>query len=600
MSNDIEDIKHRLNIVDVAQSYLHLKKMGAGWKGLCPFHQEKTPSFNVNEERQIFKCFGCNEAGDVFDFVQKMEHLTFPEVLQLLADRAGVILDRTKTPAIFAKEKDEKSRLYALNRLAAQVFHKILLEHPKAATARAYLEERGMTVATIKEFQLGYAPPAVRHTPPPLEQLLLQRGFRRSELTNAGSPERFANRLMFPLWDALGNPIGFTGRALAAEDQPKYLNTPETPIFKKGRILYPLHRAKEAIKRDQRSILVEGQMDVLLAHQLGTQATVATSGTALTSDHLVILRRYTPKVALAFDSDAAGIEATRKAILLAYDLEMEPLVIVLPAGVKDLGELALSDPLAWTAALDKALPAFTWQLETALKQVTDAASASGKKAIAAQLLPVLVRMRDPIERAHWIQLVARRLHVADRTIGEAIDRHIAKSANGEQRIAQRNPTPGVGVGPSPAAERLTPDGLLLGLLLYFPEHLVQVAAKIDLRDFMAESKEQRLAKAISICYTHQGQTERTAFEQAVKATLDAADRRWLDQVLAEIERLHAASDPAQIRAEIDAGLARLHTRQREALKGSMAERIAAAEGTGDRQAVQDLLKELQHMLKENP
>jgi DNA primase len=588
---DVDEVKQRLQIVDLVQSYLPLKKAGVSWKALCPFHQEKSPSFTVNQDRQTYKCFGCSEGGDAIDFVMKMEHLTFPEALQLLADRVGVVLDKRKTPIQYAQEKDEKSRLYHINRLAAEVFHKIFLEGKTAEAARKYLESRGLTEETIKTFKLGYAPAFARGVPSILERFLSQKGFTANERRQAGSPERFANRLIFPLWDTLANPIGFTGRTLDPNDQPKYLNTPETPLFKKSRVLYPLHRAKDGIKAAGRVVLVEGQMDVLLAHQLGTTEAVATSGTALTLEHLEILRRYTSRIVFAFDADPAGIEATRKAILLAYGLELEPAVVVLPDGYKDLGELALKDPAAWPVVLEKAQPAVTWQLEMTSRAVSEPSSAVGKKQIAAQVLPIIARVIDPIEQAHWTQVLARRLQVPERTIAEALTRkkkspHAAEASRGREDRVQAQPV-----------ERLTPEEMLLGLLLIHPDQLPSVVTRIEEKDFPIESRARHLAKAIAICYTQDNRESAEALLLGVKQHLDPTNHKWVDSLINQVEHLHQTSEHEVISEEIRAGFERLREKRLEGGKLRMAESIAAAEASGDRAAVQQLLKELQEMLK---
>ncbi len=596
--DDVNEVKRRINLVDLTQTYLPLRKAGSSWKGLCPFHQEKTPSFTVNIERQTFKCFGCNESGDAIDLVMKMEYLTFPEALQLLADRVGVILDKRKTPEQYSQEKDQKSRLYHINRLAAQVFHKILFDHPKATPARDYLTSRGLTDATIKAFGLGFAPAVERGTPSVLDRFLRARGFRSTESQQAGSPERFSNRIIFPLMDVLGNPIGFTGRALDSEDQPKYLNTPETPLFKKGRLLYPLDRAREAIKKNGRAIVVEGQMDVLLAHQLGTLETVATSGTALTADHLAILGRYTHRILFCFDQDAAGIEATRKAILLAYDLELEPFVVVLPENCKDLGELAITQPDRWQAEVTAAVPAVVWQLEIA-QRASSGNDVSGKKLVGKLILPVLDRIRDPIEQAHWMQVVARTLKLPERTINDALDRYRRllkeRSPTGDMASTAR-PSHPVPVSPGPP-KRTEPAELLLGLMLAYPEHLSSVIMRLEPKDFSSDAA-IHLAKAIAGVYTRTGATSGGQFLKVVKAELSKAEVKWLDNLLSDVEQLHGSSDHAAIVREIQAGFDRLKLKRTDAVKESVAKAIAAAEASGDRQEVQRLLKSFQQMLGE--
>lgn len=308
--DEVEEIKRRIDIVDLISSYLTVKKAGSNYKAICPFHQEKTPSFMVSAEKQIFKCFGCGEGGDIFTFIEKMENLEFPEALKMLADRAGVQLKRKK----FVPEegKDRKTRLYKINDLAARVFNKILTTHPSGRVALEYLKKRGINEQTINEFTIGYASSSRS-----MREFLLKKGFRPTELSEAGSPDRFFKRIIFPIRNRMGNTIAFTGRVIDPKLEPKYLNTPDTIIFHKGEVLYNLDQARGAIKQKNAVIVVEGQMDVISSHQAGVKNIVASSGTALTADHLQILYRYTPNIIFAFDSDSAGLLTAKKAYQMA-------------------------------------------------------------------------------------------------------------------------------------------------------------------------------------------------------------------------------------------------------------------------------------------
>ena len=222
--DEVEEIKRRIDIVDLISSYLTLQKAGSNYKALCPFHQEKTPSMMISPEKQIFKCFGCSEGGDIFSFVMKMENLEFPEALKMLADRAGVKLERRKFTA--EDKPDRKSRLFQINNLIARAFHQILMTHPAGQPAREYLQKRGLANQTIKEFMIGYAPSSRA-----MHQWLKKKNFTDEEIQNAGSPDRFFRRIIFPIRDVMGNVLGFTGRVLDSKQEPKYLNTPETNIF---------------------------------------------------------------------------------------------------------------------------------------------------------------------------------------------------------------------------------------------------------------------------------------------------------------------------------------------------------------------------------
>ena len=309
----IEEIKRRLDIVDVVGQTVDLKRAGKSFKGLCPFHAEKTPSFTVSPERGTFHCFGCGEGGDVFSFVQRRDNLDFREALQELANRAGVELERGSASRPDPAERAERDRLHALLSAAAD-FYRAELAGPRGGNARAYVESRGLTAETIDAFGLGYAEPSGRA----LERHLLAAGFTHEEAVKAGALgqaddgrtyDGFRDPLVFPIRDAEGRAIGFGGRALRADQQPKYLNSPQTELFDKGANLYALDRAAAAIREARRAIVVEGYMDALVAHQHGFRNVVATLGTAIGERHIQILRRLASEVVLALDADAAGVRA---------------------------------------------------------------------------------------------------------------------------------------------------------------------------------------------------------------------------------------------------------------------------------------------------
>jgi DNA primase len=348
--NEVEEIKAKIDIVDLLSNYLTLKKAGANWKSICPFHQEKTPSLMVSREKQIFKCFGCGAGGDIFEFIKLIEHLEFPEALKLLAERCGVTLEKRKP--LPGEAPDQKTKLFQINDLSARFFHKILLDHPVGQEALNYLKIRKINPQTIKNFLLGYAPQKEV-----LGNWLRTKGFTTQEIAQAGSPDRFRNRLIFPITNPLSKVIAFTGRILNPHDQPKYLNTPDTPIFHKSHVLYGLEKAKMAIKEKDQVILVEGQMDVISSYQAGITNVVASSGTALTEEHLKILSRYTPNIVFAFDQDSAGTEASKRAIDLAIKQDFNVRLAFLRE-VKDPGEAIEKDPQIFIEAIT-----LSWPLE---------------------------------------------------------------------------------------------------------------------------------------------------------------------------------------------------------------------------------------------
>ncbi len=412
-----DEIKQKIDIAELVGEYVALKPSGtAGFKGLCPFHAEKSPSFHVSSDRQIWHCFGCGEGGDCFSFVMRMEGMTFLEALVHLGKRAGVEVRRLPTT-----EGNVKARLNAVNDLAARYFHKVLLDSSKAAGARGYVASRGISPELVELFGLGYA----QGEWDALSLFLRTRGFSEGELVQAGVSlkkksgsgliDRFRDRLMIPLRDHHGNTVGFTGRVLPATDSttqqpndvsaPKYMNSPETPIYHKGSILFGLDLAKGAIREAGCVVIVEGNLDVVASHKGGVKQVVASSGTALTQDQLTRLKRYTQTVVFCFDADAAGFAAAKKGIGLARTLGLDVRAAILPDDVKDPDELVQKDIAAWQACVHASVPIMQFMIAVVtrgrdLRQIDD------KRAVAKELLPELSLMPSVVEREHWIQVVA--------------------------------------------------------------------------------------------------------------------------------------------------------------------------------------------------
>jgi DNA primase len=360
MTSPTIEIKEKLDIVEVVGSYLKLEKAGQNYKAKCPFHNEKTPSFFVSPKRNSFYCFGCGAKGDIFSFVEQFENLDFIGALKILAERAGVKLN------FESKEKrDEKERIFNCIDLASSFFEKNL---KKNKTALDYLHERGLSDETIKNWRIGFAEDAWHS----LEENLIASGFTKDEMMRAGVIksgeggkiyDTFRNRIMFPIFDNAKRVIAFSGRIFGDEkDVAKYLNSPETEIFKKSEVLYGLHVAKNGIRKLGFAILVEGQMDLLMSQQAGWENTVASSGTALTNDQLLILKRLTPNLIIAYDNDNAGIKASQKAFEMALAIGFNVKAIKTP-GDKDPADLILKDKDLWKKSIKEAkhIVAYAWQ-----------------------------------------------------------------------------------------------------------------------------------------------------------------------------------------------------------------------------------------------
>jgi DNA primase len=402
----VAEVKARLNIEDVISEYVQLKRAGQNYKGLSPFSSEKTPSFVVSPEKQIWHDFSSGRGGDVFTFVQEVEGLDFKGALELLARKAGVDLEQFRGGA--GQRKEDKERLYEVLELAAKFYQVQFQSKPEAV--QYIFKQRAFTKKTVLEFQLGYSPDNDRG----LTDFLLKKDFKETEIKNAGLAvvrrgnlgDMFRGRIMVPLHDPFGRVIGFTARLLADNpNAPKYINTPATPLYDKSRHIYGLHLAKKAIRDSKFSVLVEGNLDVIASHQAGQSNVVATAGTALTEQQLTALSRLSHDVRLAFDQDRAGLAAAERAIPIASKVKVDLGIITIP-GAKDPDELIRQDPKLWTAAVSKPQYAFDWLLERYAAEL-DLTTAQGKRKFSDILLTVVRQLGDQVEQDHYLSKIAQ-------------------------------------------------------------------------------------------------------------------------------------------------------------------------------------------------
>lgn len=422
MSSTVDKIKERLNIVDVVGSYVKLERAGINYKAPCPFHNEKTPSFFVSPARESYHCFGCNRGGDIFSFVQEIEGLDFLGSLKLLAERAGVEVE-----ALSPHVDEKQARLYKLLDEAARFFQHQLTKNP---AAQEYLTNRGLTAETISKFALGYIPNEWRL----LTEYLTKLNFTTEEMekvglvaeakTGAGIKgarhyDRFRGRIMFPLLDSTGRTVGFSGRLFpdAGRDEAKYINSPQTALYDKSRLLYGFHLAKVPIRRLNQAILVEGQMDLVLSHQAGLDNTVAVSGTALTETHLLNLKRLTPAVVMAFDQDLAGVNAARRAIDMALALGLEVRAAMIPTG-KDPADVIKENPAAWLEAVKDSKHVIDFYLAVLSGKGYD--SRALRLAVSKEVLPYIARLENAIDQAHFVNRVAQVLNLPEEPIWQEV------------------------------------------------------------------------------------------------------------------------------------------------------------------------------------
>ncbi|MFH1841107.1 MAG: DNA primase [Candidatus Shapirobacteria bacterium] len=425
MDNQLEEIKARVDLVELIQGYVPLKKAGRNFKGLCPFHGEKTPSFMVSPERQIFKCFGCNEGGDVFGFLMKIEGLSFGEALRELAKRAGITLKNYQPT-----DEDKRRQLYfEINHLAAEFYHYLLLSHPSGQIALNYILGRGVSKNSLEKFKIGFAPLGWDN----LQKFLVgKKAYLAKDLETLGLIsstargsyfDRFRGRLTFPLKDARGNICGFAGRlvpglSVQVHEEAKYVNTAETPLYHKSDLLFGWSEAVAEIRKADAAVLVEGELDMISSYQAGVKNTLAIKGSALTENQLRLLGRVTRNLILALDADAAGDAAARRGIELADQRDFS-LKIVQIEGGKDPDEVARKDPLLWQKLVKKAVPVYDYLLDS-LSRRFDPAAAEGKKRISLEFLAVLDRVSDAVVQAHYLKRLAQTIDTSEEVLNQQL------------------------------------------------------------------------------------------------------------------------------------------------------------------------------------
>ncbi|OGG04785.1 DNA primase [Candidatus Gottesmanbacteria bacterium RBG_16_52_11] len=422
--SDIDDVKSRLNIVDIVGAKVPLKKAGRNFKGLCPFHSEKTPSFIVSPDRQTFHCFGCGKGGSVIDFVMEYDRVDFSEALETLAATAGVTLTHRipDTP-----EGRIRQKIFEVNHLASEFYHYLMTKHDLGERARIYLKHRGVSDKTAKTFMLGYSPNGWEG----LYRYLTKKGYAAELLEKAGLVirsrsgrgmyDRFRGRIMFTLRDHRGNVVGFSGRMLDPDaKEAKYINTSETPVYIKGNVLYGLDVTKSAIQKENDCILTEGEFDVISSFQAGVANIVAVKGSALTDGHVALLRRFTERLTIAFDSDIAGDAASRRGIGIAEKAGLDIRVVVLPEN-QDPDEVVRANPGAFKKAVSAAVPIYDYFISSAVRRY-DRTAAFGKKKISTELLPEIAGIENPIIQAHYVKQVARVLDVSEDVVNEGMRR----------------------------------------------------------------------------------------------------------------------------------------------------------------------------------
>jgi len=501
ISDDIvSQVKRSADIVDVVGRYVALKKAGKSFKALCPFHAEKTPSFIVNPERQFFKCFGCGKSGDVFSFVGEHERVDFPEAVRIVAAAVGVPIPEKWERRAGGASRGLKARLYDLHAWAARFYARLFAQAPEAEAARAYMAKRGFDPATLEAWRIGYAPDSWDA----LGRAARAAGYTDAELVASGLVvpreggnghyDRFRQRVLFPIADPQGRVIAFGGRALA-DGEVKYINSPETPLFSKSRCLYGLGKARDAVIKGRRILVTEGYTDTLMCHQHGIAWAVATLGTALTRDHVGLLRRYADTVILLFDADAAGEAAVDRSLEVFADSDLDVRVPALTEGMDPCEFLSAEGPAAFVERLDAAKDLFEVKMDLACRR-HDMATTTGRARAADEMLRAVVQVSNPTKADILTDTVARRVG-ADR---EAVRRRLAALRKAARRAARSAPAQ------APAPDLDPVEKGILRCVLAANELVPSVLAHATLDDF----RDGRVRKILEQCvnlYDREGEID---------------------------------------------------------------------------------------------
>ncbi len=595
-SGTLDTVKERTDIVDLIGTAVQLRQTGRSFKGLCPFHNEKTPSFVVYPESQSYHCFGCGKSGDIFTYVMDTENLDFRDALKQLADRAGVQLESQMQQRRDPERDRERDQLVDLNERAAAFFSNVLWTSPSASDARAVLKRRGVDRRTAERFGIGFAPDSFDA----LKGHFLTRDVPEIDLVNAGlltrreedgrTWDRFRNRITFPIRNREGKAVGFGARAMG-DAQPKYLNTAQTAIFDKRSLLYALDKAYDSIRRLRSIVIVEGYMDAIAAHQFGYENVVASMGTALTPTQVSSIRRYVDRVYLALDSDAAGQLATLRGIssmresfvddervevlpgnMVRFErtLGAEIRVVLLPLG-KDPDDYIRSDPAGWPAALDASVPLVEYFLTQSLAGIEDSPTARAK-ALQDEAVPILREIGDPVVLSHYIAMTARLLRFRDTEVHAAVLR--GPSRRREERAPVRP-----NVLERPAAH--DPESYLVTLLLRYPHAARDQLSSID-RDDVLDTRHRLIIEALA-----SGQSE----VEILLANLDEEVASYARSLLAEQER-RGATFPLESSREIPVAVQRLAQRRYESRLRHVQSELQAATQAGDTVAVAEYVQRM--------
>jgi len=637
MDSQVDEIKLKLDVVDVISGYVRLTQSGANFKACCPFHNEKTASFVVSREKQIWHCFGCQKGGSIFDFVMEMEGVEFKEALRILAGKAGVALKKQNPKLI-----SQRNKVLDCLDSASRFFYQVLLKADQAEHARMYLKDRNVNDVTVDDFKLGYAP----DTWDALYNGLRKKGFYANDIEragliikkqNGGYYDRFRNRIMFPIKDINGNVVGFSGRVLPVIPPPtpplsrggakkfppyqggkqggfkdlgntpaKYINSPQTDVFDKSRIIYGLDKARNEMRKNNLAIIVEGQMDVIASHQAGVKNAAACSGTALTAEHIKIIKRYTNNIALCFDMDEAGKKAARRAVDIALQAEMNVKHISIPGG-KDPDECIRINAEDWKSAITNVKPFMDYYFKQILAGL-DVNNIEEKREAVRQILMLISKMNNKVEQIHYLQKLANETNVQ-----ESVLREILSLNKDKQRQYPRK------VGPQKSNLQRRDHGLqvaerVIAFGIAYFENFSYIADHLS-PEFLPDERLTYLYNQLIIYYTELQQKNPYLCDLKLDLSLfgqilidksgDVERKKYLDTLwflgkkeIDEFEDQGETFNGQKARLEIEKGINWLKDNYNKKRLNQLKIEIEKAEKVNNKMAIEELSKEVGAIMKD--
>ena len=542
----VEEIREKCDLVETVSAHVTLRKRGKTFVGLCPFHNEKTPSFHVNPERQWWKCFGCGEGGDVFDFVQKVDSATFPEAVERLARKVGVKIERSEKAA---REYSERERIVRANNIACTFFRG---ELQKSKPAKDYLAKRGLSESSVEKYRLGYAPESwdslanhlAKERVSPADAA--KAGLIVPRESSQGFYDRFRDRLIFPILDTSERVIAFGGRAIG-DGEPKYMNSPETPLFSKNKTLYGLNRARQAVSREDRLLIVEGYMDAITAQEAGFENTVATLGTALTTEHVSVIGRFTKKAVLAFDADSAGMAAALRSAPIFEQAGFDIRILSMPKGEDPDSILRGGDTSRFASLIETALPIPDYGIQLVLAK-HDVESDEGKTAALKECVGVVADVDSVVERERLIRSLVR-YHPNFSSGTAPAEQHIREEVGKTRSRGARRGSRAVSYGEPEQESRREPkkqlslveksERVLLGIIIVRGIDASKVFDALSPKEFIEEDT-RGLAEAVSRQHSEMGKIDQEMLRSEVAGTPAEALLTDLVMGLDESELNHPA------------------------------------------------------------